>query len=351
MASGASSSSPLPSGLLENWTRVQLAQSARARFHDEGFLSVTGAFSSPTGYDPFSDIAHDYDSPVAAHLDPLSISVHGVKNVGGVDIGYDPIDRDLAIVVLVILSFPSLELKHTFKRRIKPTQPYVPSFLSMRELEHVEGIYDEAVEVLPDIDKPDVVFVDGFGRWHERQAGLATAFGVERGLVTIGIGKEYQPLRPDLAQFVCDDMWEAPMPPWPHHERERENFRTKQKLFRHYAQQALQSRGDWLGVPLYRHGPLVGAAVLTAPLLKPRASTTPAYISPGHGICLGSAIALTVACCMRRGVKLPEPIVLADRIGREELRAIRQEKEDAALTGTRIDISAGAARRATSEKA
>lgn len=68
----------------------------------------------------------------------------------------------------------------------------------MRELEHVEGIYDEAVEVLPDIDKPDVVFVDGFGRWHERQAGLATAFGVERGLVTIGIGKEYQPLRPDL---------------------------------------------------------------------------------------------------------------------------------------------------------
>jgi hypothetical protein len=89
---------------------VQLAQSARARFHDEGFLSVTGAFSSPTGYDPFSDIAHDYDSPVAAHLDPLSISVHGVKNVGGVDIGYDPIDRDLAIVVLVILSFPSLEV-------------------------------------------------------------------------------------------------------------------------------------------------------------------------------------------------------------------------------------------------
>jgi hypothetical protein len=63
----------------------------------------------------------------------------------------------------------------------------------------------------------------------------------------------------------------------------------------------------------------------------------------------GSAIALTMACCMRRGVKLPEPIVLADRIGREELRAIRQEKEDAALTGTRIDISAGAARRATSE--
>ena len=82
-----------------------------------------------------------------------------------------------------------------------PTQPYIPSFLSMRELEHVLAIYDRAIASLNPEDRPDVVFVDGFGRWHERQAGLATALGVERGIITIGIGKEYQPLRPDLGMF------------------------------------------------------------------------------------------------------------------------------------------------------
>ena len=68
----------------------------------------------------------------------------------------------------------------------------------MRELEHVLAIYDHAIASVSSEDQPDVIFVDGFGRWHERQAGLATALGVERGIVTIGIGKEYQPLRPDL---------------------------------------------------------------------------------------------------------------------------------------------------------
>ena len=78
------------------------------------------------------------------------------------------------------------------------TQPYVPSFLAMRELQHLCNIWDKATASLPSQDMPQVVFVDGFGRWHERQAGLATAFGVERGIPTIGIGKEYQVLRPDL---------------------------------------------------------------------------------------------------------------------------------------------------------
>jgi deoxyinosine 3'endonuclease (endonuclease V) len=72
----------------------------------------------------------------------------------------------------------------------------------MRELEHVLRIYDHALDSISDEDTPDVVFVDGFGRWHERQAGLATALGVARGIVTIGIGKEYQPLRPDLGMSI-----------------------------------------------------------------------------------------------------------------------------------------------------
>ena len=70
----------------------------------------------------------------------------------------------------------------------------------MRELDHVLMIYDHTISQIPDEDQPQIIFVDGFGRWHERQAGLATALGVERNVPTIGIGKEYQPLRPDLRE-------------------------------------------------------------------------------------------------------------------------------------------------------
>ena len=147
-----------------------------------------------------------------AYLDPTTIVVEEVKHVAGIDIGYDA-DTDSAIVALVILDYPDLrvsgrdlsfprcnrpQVKHTFLERVTPNQPYVPSFLSIRELDHVLAIYDKALQSIPLSDAPDVVFVDGFGRWHERQAGLATAFGVARGVPTIGVGKDYQPLRPDL---------------------------------------------------------------------------------------------------------------------------------------------------------
>lgn len=70
----------------------------------------------------------------------------------------------------------------------------------MRELQPLLEIYDEALRNIPQEEKPDLVMIDGFGRWHERGAGLATAFGVERGVSTIGIGKEYCVLRPDLGE-------------------------------------------------------------------------------------------------------------------------------------------------------
>lgn len=172
----------------------------------------------------------------------------------------------------MILADHDPQVKHTFMREILPTQPYVPSFLSMRELEHVLDIYDKATTSVSQADKPDVVFVDGFGRWHERQAGLATALGVERGIVTVGIGKEYKPLRPDLGtfsrrsvfrlgvdlhpgQFVIPESMTSQMPPWP----EDGHFRSKQKSFRTTCRSLLRERGDFLGIPLYRGGPLVGA--------------------------------------------------------------------------------------------
>ena len=50
---------------------------------------------------------------------------------------------------------------------------------------------------------------------------------------------------------------------------------------------------------------------------------SPIYISSGHLIALQDAIALTLTCCTRKGVRQPEPIILADRLGRDELARSR----------------------------
>jgi len=51
----------------------------------------------------------------------------------------------------------------------------------------------------------------------------------------------------------------------------------------------------------------------------PSSSPAPLYISPGNNISLVSALLLTLTCCVRKGVRQPEPIILADRAGRDEL--------------------------------
>jgi len=52
---------------------------------------------------------HDYDEPTVAHIDPKLVRVGGIAHIAGVDISYDP-ELDSAIIALVILSYPSLEV-------------------------------------------------------------------------------------------------------------------------------------------------------------------------------------------------------------------------------------------------
>lgn len=86
----------------------------------------------------------------------------------------------------------------TFIDRITLDQPYIPEYLSMRELIPLTRLIDRALSSLALPDRPQVLFVDGNGRLHERQAGLATALGVATNLPTVGVAKEYHPLRPDI---------------------------------------------------------------------------------------------------------------------------------------------------------
>jgi deoxyribonuclease V len=55
-----------------------------------------------------------------------------IKNVAGIDLGYDA-KNDTSRAVVVVLSFPALELLETSEALLPIQFPYVPGLLSFRE--------------------------------------------------------------------------------------------------------------------------------------------------------------------------------------------------------------------------
>lgn len=99
----------------------------------------------------------------------------------------------------------------------------------MREAHHfVDLIQDLRNDRPADVPFPQVFLIDGNGRLHERQAGLATVVGVLAGVPTIGCAKDYHPVLNNKESF----------PEW----------RKSQKGFKAACKTMLHSRGDWLGV-------------------------------------------------------------------------------------------------------
>ena len=202
------------------WSSYQVDIAKRAIFVDDArnTFSVRCTLVSPVqGVSATDPQAHDYDQPISSRLDPSSIQVEALRWIGGVDISYRKDgDGGDAIAALVVLAYPTMivsltsrsfpelnrrsQLKHKFLRRVRVTNPYISEYLAMRELAPVLEVYDGAMASLPMDERPQVVFVDGHGRWHGREAGLATAFGVERDVPTIGIAKEYHALRHDISE-------------------------------------------------------------------------------------------------------------------------------------------------------
>lgn len=104
--------------------------------------------------------------------------------------------------------------------------PYLPSFLSIRESEPlvklIRAYRDSGCSPFP-----DVFLVDGNGRFHVRQAGLAVHIGVMADVPTIGVAKEYHPIvSPRLEQ--------------------RAGWRTRQKEFKAKCKETLVTRGQYL---------------------------------------------------------------------------------------------------------
>lgn len=198
----------------------------------------------------------------------LEDDFEAVSRVAGVDVGFEENGR-VTRAAVAVLDFHSLRLLAYAVKRVPTSFPYVPGLLSFREIPAVLG----ALGML-DVP-PDMLLVDGQGIAHPRRFGIAAHLGVLTDLPAIGVGKtrlvgEYDPV--------------------PHH------------------------KGAWQ--PLMDRADMVGAVVRT------RAGVKPVFVSPGHRVCLSSAIHYVMACVTR--YRLPETTRWAHRLASGNTEALER---------------------------
>ncbi len=181
-----------------------------------------------------------------------------VRHIAGVDVGFEDKGR-ITRAAVVVLAFPGLQLHEQAISRISTRFPYVPGYLSFRELPAVL----QALEQLA--CKPDLLLCDGQGLAHPRRFGLACHLGVLTDMPSIGVAK---------SRLIGT-----------HEELPAE-------------------KGQW--VPLKDNGETIGAVVRT------RTNVSPLYVSIGHRISLATAVDYVLRCTTR--FRLPETTRTAHRL-------------------------------------
>jgi deoxyribonuclease V len=181
-----------------------------------------------------------------------------VRYVAGVDMGFEE-DYAISRAAVVVLSFPDLQLVEQAIARRPTTFPYIPGFLSFRE---VPAVMDALEKVST---TPDLILCDGQGIAHPRRFGLACHLGVLIDIPTIGVAKS-------LLIGKHDEL-----PP---------------------------EKGSWQ--PLRYKGETVGV------VLRSRTGVKPLYVSSGHRISLPTAIDYVLRSTPK--YRLPETTRLADKL-------------------------------------
>ncbi len=188
------------------------------------------------------------------------------ESLAGVDVSYSrSLQRMVAVVV--VFRWPGLEPVAEAWAVAPVRFPYVPTFLSFREL----PVVLQAVRKLP--RWPDLFLVDGQGIAHPRRLGIAAHLGVLLDRPTVGVAKHR----------LIGTYEEPPNP-----------------------------AGS--AVPLMDQGEQVGWVVRT------RSRVKPVFVSPGHRITLQESLQWVLATC--RGFRLPEPLRRADHRSRMRVRVL-----------------------------
>lgn len=198
-----------------------------------------------------------------------------VRSVAGVDVGYEK-GGTVTRAAVVVLDFPSLEMREQAIARQRTRFPYVPGYLSFREIPAVLA----ALKKLR--IQPDLLLCDGQGLAHPRRFGLACHLGLITNIPSIGVAKSR----------LTGTHGAVP-----------------------------RAKGEW--VPLLGHpapaafftkgaGELEDGMEIIGAVLRTRPGVKPVYVSIGHRIGLATAIEYVLHCTPR--YRLPETTRQAHRL-------------------------------------
>lgn len=185
-------------------------------------------------------------------LQPLTTPIHTIAGCDSALIGDD------IFSVFVIFTYPELLEIEVATHRSRLPLPYIPGFLSFREIPNLLIAYEKLQH------KPDLIMVDGQGIAHPRRMGIATQLGISLNVPTMGVAKK--------------------------------------KLFGTYEEPGIH-KGD--SSVLYDKDEVLGT------VLRSKERSNPLFISPGHLCDLETARDIVLATL--RGYRLPEPTRIADK--------------------------------------
>jgi len=222
-----------------------------------------------------AEIAAEATFEDAAELAPADVR-SGDALVAGVDQAF--LD-DRAVSAVVVLRGGEVIARESAVTPL--SMPYVPGLLAFREGEPIVA----ALEAL-DVD-PDLLVLDGSGRIHYREAGLATHVGVCFDVPAVGVAKNLLCGRPRRTTDALEAGERVP----------------------------IEADGS-MSAP---DGTVVGYAYQSRQY-PDSTRINPLYVSPGHRLAAGTATDLVAACGGE--YKLPRPTRLADRYA-DELKTER----------------------------
>jgi len=166
------------------------------------------------------------------------------------------------IACVVVCEFPSLKLIEKQTAILHDPLPYKPGFLAYREMPALVEAFNKLE------NEPDLLLVDGSGIIHPRKLGMASHLGLILNKPTIGVTKKF---------FL----------------------------------------GNIENGKIYLDKELAGFKI------KTREHANSLYISPGHLVSLGTCLK-TIQQCLKPPHKLPEPLHLAHRIAKKEIKKLEK---------------------------
>ncbi|UCD19571.1 MAG: endonuclease V [candidate division WOR-3 bacterium] len=170
--------------------------------------------------------------------------------IAGCDVAQN---RGFLYASIVLCSFPDMQFLEAHRARKRADMPYIPGFLSYRELPVLERAYRKIRR------EPAVMLVDGQGIAHPRGLGLASHLGVVLNVPTIGCAKSH--------------------------------------LYGRYTMPGLR-RGA------RRHITAAGSKI--GLVLRTRDNVKPLFVSPGHRVNLLDCMRIVLAASVK--YRIPEPI-------------------------------------------